>query len=247
MTTGMPASEAQNLSERANVEVSEFPARAGVMVLDHIPRLAGASAGATGPLRGGMAWLLVACLGLTLARGLALWRPSARAFPFGLYVLGLGAAAAAGYVVTRPAGENTARYYLLVVFVPVGILATALANETRAWLRRVMLVAVVVWAAASGVDHANNFARYHSGAEPDAARALADALVAQHVAVAQTGYWRAYKLTFMTGERVKLAATDLARIDEYEHLAAQAGPSLLTLEDQPCPGGIPVADSFLCR
>jgi hypothetical protein len=51
----------------------------------------------------------------------------------------------------------------------------------------------------------------------------------------------------MTGERVKLAATDLARIDEYEHLAAQAGPSLLTLEDQPCPGGIPVADSFLCR
>lgn len=247
LTVGTPASEVQNLSDRANVNVGEFPRRVEAMLMDHIPRLAGSAAGITGTWRQWMAWPFVAILAVAAARTVATWRPKGASFSFGLYVLGIGAAAAAGYIVTRPAGENTPRYYLLVVFVPIGVTAAFLANETRAWLRQAMLAAIVVWAAVSASDHVREFAHYHSGADPDDARALARALVARDVKIAQAGYWRAYKLTFMTGERVKLAATDVARIDEYQQLAAQAGPGLFTLQETPCPGGVPVATSFLCR
>ena len=247
MTVGTPASEVRNLSDRANVNAREFPARIEAMVLDHVPRLAGATASLTGAWREWMAWLFLTVLALALVRALFLSVRGERSFAFGEYLLGLGAAAAAGYIITRPAGENTPRYYLLVLFVPIGITAVFLANETRAWLRRVMLTAIVLWALVSVVDQVKEFAYYHSGAEPNASRALADALVARDVKIAQAGYWRAYKLTFMTRERVKLAATDVARIDEYQQLAAQAGPDLLTLQDAPCPGGVPVASSFLCH
>jgi hypothetical protein len=239
-------SEAQNLGERANLNVAEFPARFAAMAADHVPRLAGA-AFATGALSPWIAWPLVIALAFALVRGLVLWRPLAGSFPFGLYVLGLGLVAAAGYIVTRPAGENTPRYYLLALFIPVGATATFLAHETHAWLRRAMVGLIACWVVVSAAEHVRDFSRFSSGAEPDEAGAIARALVAEHVTVAEADYWRAYKLTFISGERVKIAATGLSRIDEYERLAAQAGPSLRTLQDQPCAGGIAVASAFLCR
>lgn len=245
IVTIRPLSEAQNLSDRANLDIGEFPSRIVAMAIHHIPRLAG-SVAPSGELRSWLTWAIVIVVAMALVRALASWDFRQQRFPFGLYLLGIGLAAAAGYIVTRPAGEDTPRYYLLALFIPVGAVATFFANERQRWLRRAMLAAILAWAAVTGVDHAREFARFRSGAEPDEARAIADALLARHVQVAQAGYWRAYKLTFMTGERVKIAATGLSRIDEYERLAAQAGPALRAIQDEPCTGGIPVATAFLC-
>jgi hypothetical protein len=193
------------------------------------------------PLAGGMAFALLRTLALT-------WRRRRRpSLSFAWYVLGIGLMGAAGYVATRVVAENTPRYYLLALFIPVGVTAVFLASEPRVWLRRAMIALVTVWAVFSGVDHAQLFARYDGGREPNEPREMADALEARQLHVAQSDYWRAYKLTFLTGERVKVASTDFARIDEYQKLAVAAGNQLVTIQPHPCMGGEHLTTWFLCR
>jgi hypothetical protein len=78
-------------------------------------------------------------------------------------------------------------------------------------------------------------------------RDVIDALRARGVQVAETGYWRAYKLTFLAREEVKVASTDFVRIDEYQHLANAAGRRLVSIREQPCPGGHVVGEYYLCQ
>jgi len=71
--------------------------------------------------------------------------------------------------------------------------------------------------------------------------------VGLNIKVAKAPYWRAYKITYLTGERVKVASSDVVRIDEYQELAAKAGPDLVTIQEQPCPGGTKVKYWYLCK
>ena len=71
-------------------------------------------------------------------------------------------------------------------------------------------------------DTARLYLRY-AKADPDELRVLADALVARNVRTADAPYWTAYAVTFLTGERVKVASTDFVRITEYQAAAAH-GP-----------------------
>jgi hypothetical protein len=252
LAPGVSLSEIDNLSERSNLVISELPARIRAMALDRLPLLVGAKEIDDVVARQGrdwMAWPLAGGLVLALLRALTLnWRPGARpVLSFGWYVLGIGIMAAAGYVVTRSAAQNIYRYYLIALLIPVGITAVFLAAEPRPWLRRAMIALVAIWTVFSGVDHVRLFARYHRGGEPDEARTLADALMARQVRIAEAGYWRAYKLTFLTGERVIVASSDVARIDEYQSKADAAGDQLRTIQERPCVGGEPIAGWFLCR
>jgi hypothetical protein len=106
---------------------------------------------------------------------------------------------------------------------------------------------VLVWSAYSGVDHVRLLERYRGRREPDTLRTLADALVARHVQTAEAGYWRAYKLTFLSGERVKVASNDVVRIEEYQDLAAAEGDQLISIREEACVGGERIAGWFLCR
>jgi hypothetical protein len=252
LTPGASLSAINNVSERATVIVSEIPARIRVMAAHRLPWLVGAQAtdDETAPQgRNWMVWPLAGGLAFAMLRTLTLvWRSGRRpSFSFAWYVLGIGLMGAAGYVATRVVAENTPRYYLLALFIPVGVTAVFLASEPQVWLRRAMLALVIGWTVLSGVDHAHLFARYDGGREPNEPREMADALEARRLHVAQSDYWRAYKLTFLTGERVKVASTDLARIDEYQKLAASEGDQLFTIEPQPCVGGEHLATWFLCR
>ena len=252
LTPGASLSAVSNVSERATITVSEMPARIAVMAAHHLPWLVGAQAtdDETAPQgRNWMVWPLAGGMVLALLRTLALaWRSRKRpSFSFAWYVLGIGVMGAAAYVATRVVAENTPRYYLLALFIPVGVTAVFLASEPRIWLRRAMIALVILWAACSGVDHARLFARYSGGREPNEAREMVDALEARGLHVAQSDYWRAYKLTFLTGERVKVASTDVARIDEYQKLAAAAGHQLFTIQPHPCMGGEHLTTWFLCR
>src|SRR6185295_11400141 len=103
-----------------------------------------------------------------------------------------------------------------------------------------------VWAAASAADHVAHLRRYMEGQVPNDLRSLADTLVGLNIKVAKAPYWRAYKITYLTGERVKVASSDVVRIDEYQELAARAGPDLITIQEQPCPGGTKVKYWYLC-
>jgi hypothetical protein len=198
-----------------------------------------------------MFWLLITGLTAAMLRtGFLLVRdqgPRVQRSAFGWYVLGVGVTAALGYVASRPVSAVIDRYFLLGVFIPVGIVAIFLAHEPDRWPRRAMLSVVLVWALTSGLDHVRLLQDVGGSAGPDASRTLADALVARGVHTAEAGYWRAYKLTFLSGERVKVASNDFVRIDEYQNLAAAEGERLIGIREEPCPGGERLAGWYLCH
>lgn len=77
--------------------------------------------------------------------------------------------------------------------------------------------------------------------------ALVAAMEARGVTVAISGYWRAYKLTFLADERVKIASSDFVRIEEYQQLANAMGDRLRVLQDTPCEGDEVSPGWYLCR
>jgi len=251
---GFAGSPFDNLSGRASFVLTELPGRGVAMVFHQLPRLLGATAVEEAVGRQGRDWMFWPLIGgliaamlrtlFVLVRGT---RRSLRPSAFGWYVLGLGVMGAAGYVASRPLPNVIDRYFLLVVFIPVGATAVFLAHEPSLWLRRAMLSLVLTWTACSGVDHVRLLERHRRSPEPDALRTLADALVARRVRVAEAVYWRAYKLTFLSGERVKVASNDFIRIAEYQDLAAAEGDRLIGIREEPCAGGERIADWFLCR
>lgn len=192
-------------------------------------------------------------LGLALAAAtvrlsvLLLRRSSKPAPSFAWYVLGVGAVAALAYAVTRPGGEVTERYILLSLFIPVGVTALWLSTEPDPRVRRAVVALALGCAVLGGIDHWREFDRYRSGKVPNPVRELVTALDARGISLAEAPYWRAYKLTFMTGERVKVASTDVARITEYQRLAQAAGDALVRISESPCDGGERIGDWFLCR
>ncbi len=100
---------------------------------------------------------------------------------------------------------------------------------------------------ASAIDHTTLIEHFARGQEPNETRDLANALEARNIHIAESGYWRAYKLSFLTRERVKVASTDVVRIDEYQRLAREAGSGLVAIDEAPCPGGERVSLWYLCR
>jgi hypothetical protein len=241
-----------NVLQRVSIRPDEFPERAAAMLTDYLPGLLGAR-----PLdrpvakqgRHELFWVLAIGLSGMLARALIQARREGFGrTAFGWYLVGVGLASAAGYVATRPVAEMpTERYFLLAVLLPVGIAGVSWAlNRSQFW-KGAAVVVVGVWASVSAADHLRQGHRYWSGSEPNDIRLLADTLVARDIRVAEAGYWRAYKVTFLANERVRIASTDVARITEYQRLAEAAGDDLVRISDEPCEGGDVVGPWMLCR
>jgi hypothetical protein len=174
-------------------------------------------------------------------------RGAAHPTDFPIYLLGVGMVAVLGYVITRPPDSFLDRYMLLALYLPVGAAATTFAIRSAPAVRAIVAVSILLLATGSAIDHARQVARYWGGRQPNDLRVLADGLVSRGVRVASAGYWRAYKLTFLTGERVKIAANDYLRIEEYQRLADAEGDNLITIQEEPCAGGETIAGWYLCR
>jgi hypothetical protein len=233
-------------------DVAELPARVWIMATEHIPRVAGAMRVAAPVAVQGHSWLRWPLVGLLIAGlGRVSWlerrRRRALARSAAVYFLLVGLAAAAGYVATRSADTAIDRYLLLVLFLPVGVSAALLARDPSRPVRAVVVLMILTLAAGSAVDHARLARRYLTGQEPDDLRQLADALAARHITTAIAGYWRAYKITFVSRERIKVASSDFVRIDEYQAIASAQGPALLTIRDTPCDGDAIIPGWYLCR
>ena len=165
---------------------------------------------------------------------------------FAWYLLGVGLTAAAAYIATRDATGTIDRYLLMTLFIPIAIAAIFLEIEPQRWARRAFLVVLLVWAGGSAVDHLRLAGRYWGGREPNDIRVIADALVARGYRVALSTYWRAYKITYIAEERVKVAASDFVRISEYQRLADAEGDRLIEIRERACPGGEAIGVWFLC-
>jgi hypothetical protein len=234
------------VTERISFVPAELPDRVAAMAREHAPGIFGAaSAGnAIGPQgHAFLFWPFV--VGLTIAAAMAAgplartWRRSDEAASradFPVFLMGVGMLAAVAYVLTRPADFFLDRYMLLVIYLPIGVVAAAFLRPPPAWAASTVTLMLIVMAAGAAVDHGKLWQRYWHGREPDHMRILADELVRRRVTVAMSTYFRAYKLTYYAGERVKVASSDFVRIDEYQQLARNEGARLLVIQDKPCPG-----------
>jgi len=253
LLSGQTGSQIENLANRTRMEVTSVPARAWTLVRADVSALMGGRAIVSGMANQGRDWMgwLLAVAAIVAACRIAFlaWtgRGPLRTGAMGWYVLGVGLMAVAGYAVSRPAVDVIRRYLLLSIFIPVGVTAIWLALEPRRLVRHAIVGVVIGWAIFSGVDNWRQFARYASGEVPNDMRVLIAALDARGVTVADAPYWRAYKLSFLTEERIRVASTDFVRIDEYQTIAAAEGANLRHIRESPCPGGEHVAGWYLCR
>ena len=254
---GVAGSEVGNILDRVSIVPTELPGRLVAMATDYVPRQVGARVARPAVVDQGRDWMLWPFeLTLVAAAGRALALLAARArtrsqlgatpSAVGWYLLGVGLTAAGVYALTRPTGGVVDRYLLLTLYIPIGVVTTFLTIEPRPWLRRTMVALVLAWAVFSVEDHVRFAEMYWHGDQPNDMRVLADALEARGISVAEAGYWRAYKLAFLTHERVKVASSDVARIEEYQRLAAEAGANLIVIQEEPCPGDH-IGMWFLCR
>ena len=243
-------SQIENLTNRIGQRPADLPERFRVFVVERLRSLLGAKRELDGIAHQGhdwITWLLFAGAIVGILRLASLARPAGIARTgFIWYVLGIGVIASAMFVIARPATDSTHRYFLLTLFVPVGLAAAWLRLEPSRRIRFAVVAGLLVWSAMSGVDNARQVARYASGYEPNRIRELADALEARGLRVAEAGYWRAYKLTFLTEERLKIASDGYQRIREYRRLADAEGQRLMRLSEQPCPGGEALVEHYLC-
>ena len=255
---GSAGSQFVNLGNRATFTVADLPGRIRAFVVERMPELLGGRNTPSPVGEWGREWVALV-LGLGAAAGLlrmavialrARRRATGEQRPrdsFAWYLIGVGIAAAAVYVIARPADAVIHRYFLLAVYIPMGFTALWLIHEPTRSLRAAIVAAVFAWAGAAAVEDWRLLETHASGSQRNLTREIADALEARGVRVAAANYWRAYKITFLTRERVRIASEDYVRIDEYQKLAEAEGDRLLHLRDRPCPGGEPVGTMYLCR
>jgi hypothetical protein len=266
LVAGLPLDPLANLASRGAFSTRELLSNVGTIWSSNLALLFNYHARSPSQLLGHpwLAWLVAVPAALVIVRLLVLcvaardgtagavgWLRSrvawARPAAFALYLACVGLEAVSVYVLTRPAVMGTVRYMLLTMFLPVGLCGAYFCLETRQGLRRLVHAAVAVWAITAGIDNARLLYGFVRHTPPNNMRALADGLVAQGIDVARADYWTAYRVTYLTGERVKVASTTVIRIQEYQRLAEQAGDQAVLISEEPCPGGERLALFYLCR
>jgi hypothetical protein len=113
-------------------------------------------------------------------------------------------------------------------------------------VRRAVTALVIAWAALAVVDHSRVLVATIREPPANPIRDLVNGLVERQVPVASAGYWRAYVITFVAQERVRVAANDFIRVQEYQDLFAERPGNARVIADRPCPGGESVAGWYLC-
>jgi len=259
-THGRPAAVDTGLAAatgRANIVVADLPRRAREMAGRDFQSMFGAVKADTNTAAQGhdvLFWpftLGLAVIGVAAAIAGLRMRGAGRvayrtAAEFPLFLVGVGLTAAIVYVLARPDETFVDRYALLALYLPIGLVSWCYVARPPRALAVLTAAVPIVMAVSSAYDHSILLSRYWGGRTPNHLRVLADELERRHVTVAMGGYWRAYKLTFMTNERVKVASADMVRIEEYQRLAAAEGSRLVVIQERPCAGGEHMDVWYLC-
>jgi hypothetical protein len=235
------------------IDASTLPVAAERLWTVHLTSLLGAaerpmtSFGINSHLSQGADWLgpviaaltagMIARLLWLLARDRRRIEPRSLAFPS--YLLLVGAQSLASYGVFRCGviADGTMRYGLLGLFAPIGLTAAYLVCERRSIWRAAAIAATIVIATVSVRDHARLLREYVQETPPNWRREMADYLVQHGVRFAHAGFWDAYSVTFLTGERVIVASDDVVFIREYQWLVAAHPADAVSIVHGECPDG----------
>ena len=69
----------------------------------------------------------------------------------------------------------------------------------------------------------------------------------EQIPVAEAGYWGAYAISFIAREQVRVASSDVVRIQEYQKRFFDRSSEAVLISDRACPGGERVARWYLCK
>jgi hypothetical protein len=137
---------------------------------------------------------------------------------FPVYLTLTGAMSAVMYAAGRcgALAIGTMRYDLLSVIGAVGVAALFLTVERTRAMRAALATLIVCWAAVSASAHVKLWAEALSRPTVPDKVLVIRSLEARGIRYAMADYWIAYYTTFMTNERIVVAADDIGRIPAYE-------------------------------
>lgn len=208
----------------------------------------------------GAVWsgLLLAAVMLVAVAGIAVHiRRAPRAtLEFPGYLVVVAAFSVTGYVVGRCGQIDffLMRYDLLSLVGAVGIAAVFFQSTTdRAFafsrtLTKGWLSLVALWFVLVAVPHARLYAEYVRNPPDDVRRFLIQTLDARQVKYAYAGYWLASTVTFLTNERIIVAADDFVRIRTYNDIVDAHRAEAVRISREPCDRGTRIAHRlYLCE
>jgi len=256
-----PPNNLANLAGRICFDVHAVAAGIGRLITVHWPVLFGTklvplntfliessvSQGAawSGAVLAGAFGLMVICIGANAARIHRDWMRCR----FPVYLVLVGAISAFVYAAGR-CGElaiGTMRYDLLSVVGAVGIAALFFTIVRAQAPRAAAIALIVLWAAVSTSAHVRLWTEALARPTvPDKILIIRN-LEARGIRYAMADYWIAYYTTFMTNERIIVAADDIGRIPAYERDVLAHRSEAVRIARTPCGGRRPVIEGvYFC-
>jgi len=224
-----------------NLFVEHFPVLFGTRPMA-LAELAIESASRQG-FRG--AWIILA---LTAAIAIAVvgarllrerrWKP---AYSFCAYLILAALLSQAGYIVGRCGGLHhfTLRYELLSVIGLTGLGAWFLIVAEPGRLRTAWLALAAGVILITTIPSVRLLYEYIRHTPENPKRMIVQHLDARGIKYAFGDYWRAYLITFMTNERIIIAADDFQRIRVYSDIVKAHKDEAVRIAREYCPGGRP--------
>jgi hypothetical protein len=191
------------------------------------------------------AWIVLGLTATVAFTGVALhllrerrWKP---AHAFCAYLVLVALLSQAGYIVGRCGGLHhfTLRYELLSILGLTGLAAWFLAVTPPGRLRTIWMALATALVLVTALPSARLLVEYIGHEPENPKRLIVQHLDARGIKYAFGDYWRAYLITFMTNERIVVAADDFQRIREYSTAVKEHKDQAVRIAREFCPGGKP--------
>lgn len=272
LSTTLAGNNLLQIAERLCLDPWAVAAGAGRLFTIHWPELFGLEPqpltdfGIESAVRQGLswsAWLLLPVLGIPIARlaTVRAWRLTAptvasgegeprrraRAPDFCLYLLLVALFSLAGYLVGRCGAIDfyTMRYELLSVLGAVALAGWYLQVERSRGVLVAWLVCCAAVFAISIAGHARLLAEYATRRQPIPLKQdLIRELDARNIRYAYADYWTSYYVSFMTRERIIVAADEAVKVRTYNRVVDAHRDEAIRISRRPCPNGQQLTSAF---
>jgi hypothetical protein len=265
LSTNLAGNNLTQIAERLCLDPRAIAAGAGRLFTIHWPELFGLESqpltdfGIESVVRQGLsgsAWLLAPLFLIPIVRIVSLRtpildpRPSTLTRPasdFCPYLLLVAVFSVAGYVIGRCGALDfyTMRYELLSVLGAVALAGWYLRLER---VRGVLAAWLVCCCAVFGISiagHARLLAEYATGRQPTPLKQdLIRELDARNIRYAYADYWTSYYVSFMTRERIIVAANEAVKVRTYNRVVDAHPGEAIRISRRPCPGGQQLTAAF---
>jgi hypothetical protein len=188
-------------------------------------------------------WLLLAlllgsaavCVAMRLARSRG-WR---REFDVCAYLVIVAILSLAGYVIGRCGTVDFyyMRYDLLALLGASGLAAWFFAARPHRLVATAWVAALCVWLALPASVYGRLWHEYLTAPPAGGKQIMIRHLEAEGIRYAFSDYWIAYTISFLTKERIVVAATDVIRIAEYNRVVNEHRGEAIRISRRACGGG----------